>query len=94
MFLTKLKSISKKDYNRTFVAASTGNHAAAFGYASDKFGFKGTLFLPTNVRQEKLNGISKYAIEKILYGNSSMETEQKATEYAKEIEGVFNSSIQ
>jgi threonine dehydratase len=87
--LTKLKSIDKKDFNKMFVAASTGNHAAAFGYASDTFGFKGTLFLPTNVREEKLQGISKYTIKKILYGNSSMKTERKATEYAKEIDGVL-----
>jgi threonine dehydratase len=87
--LTKIKSINKEDFSKTFVAASTGNHAAAFGYASDKFGFKGTLFLPKNVREEKLKGISNYAIEKILYGNSSMETERKATEYAKEIDGVL-----
>lgn len=87
--LTKLKSINKEDFSKTFVAASTGNHAAAFGYASNKFGFKGMLFLPTNVRQEKLNGISNYAIETILYGNSSMEAEKKAAEYAKEINGVL-----
>ena len=87
--LNKLKSIHKDDFTKTFVAASTGNHAAAFGYASDKFGFKGKLFLPTNVRQEKLEGISKYTIEKILYGNSSMETEKKATEHAKEIDGIL-----
>ena len=87
--LTKLMSLNKKDFNKVFVAASTGNHAAAFGYASGTFGFKGTLFLPTNVRAEKLKGISNYAIEKILYGSSSMEAEKKATKYAKEIDGVL-----
>ncbi len=51
--LTKLKSIDKKDFNKTFVAASTGNHAAAFGYVSDKFGFKGKLFLPKNFDEQK-----------------------------------------
>ena len=87
--LTKLKSIHKKDFSKIFVAASTGNHAAAFGYASDKFDFKGKLFLPIDIKEEKLKAISKYAFEKVLYGNSSMETERKATEYAKEIDGVL-----
>lgn len=88
--LTKLISISKKDFNKkTFVASSTGNHAAAFGYASDKFGFKGTLFLPKNITEEKLNGVSNYAIKTVLYGDSSVETEKKATEYAKEIKGIL-----
>ena len=87
--LTKLKSIDKKDFNKTFVAASTGNHAAAFGYVSDKFGFKGKLFLPKNIEEEKLKGISKYTFDTVIYGNTSMETEKKATEYAKEIDGVL-----
>ena len=87
--LTKLKSISKEDFSKSFVAASTGNHAAAFGYTSKNFGFKGILFLPTNVTQQKLNAISNYTVEKILYGNSSMEAERKATEYTKEIDGVL-----
>ncbi len=87
--LTKINSIDKKDFNKTFVAASTGNHAAAFGYVSDKFGFKGTLFLPKNIEEEKLKGISKYTLDTVIYGNTSMETEKKATEYAKEIGGVL-----
>jgi len=87
--LTKLKSIAKEDFDKTFVAASTGNHAAAFGHASDTFGFKGVLFLPKNVVREKLNGISNHAIEKICYGNSSMEAERRATEYTKEIDGLL-----
>lgn len=87
--LTKVNSINKKDFNKTFVAASTGNHAAAFGHVSDKFGFKGMLFLPKNIEEEKLKGIAKYTFETVLYGDTSMETERKATEYAKEIGGVL-----
>ncbi len=87
--LTKVNSIDKKDFNKTFVAASTGNHAAAFGYVSDKFGFKGKLFLPKNIEEEKLKGISKYSLDTVIYGNTSMETEKKATEYTKEIGGVL-----
>jgi threonine dehydratase len=87
--LTKVKNIDKKDFNKTFVAASTGNHAAAFGHVSDKFGFKGKLFLPKNIEEEKLKAISKYAFEKVLYGNTSMETEAKATDYAKATDGIL-----
>ena len=87
--LIKVKSLNKKDFDKTFIAASTGNHAAAFGYASEKFGFKGKLFLPKSVTEEKLKGISKYTFEKVFYGNNSMETEARATHYAKEINGVL-----
>ena len=87
--LHKINTLNDKDFSNTFVAASTGNHAAAFGYASKKFGFKGTLFLPKNVEKEKLKGLSKYSIEKVLFGNTSIETEAKATQYAKEVDGVL-----
>ncbi|MFY0630901.1 MAG: pyridoxal-phosphate dependent enzyme [Flavobacteriaceae bacterium] len=87
--LTKINSLDENQFKKVFVAASTGNHAAAFGYASEEFGFEGKLFLPKNVRKEKLNGIKNYAFEKVLYGNSSMEAEAKAREYAKEIKGVL-----
>ena len=87
--LTKLGSINKKDFKKIFVAASTGNHAAAFGYASGIFGFKGKLFLPMSIEKEKLKAISNYKIEKVLYGDSGMEAEKKANEYAKEIDGVL-----
>ena len=87
--LTKVKSLDKTDFNKIFVAASTGNHAAAFGYTSGVFGFKGVLFLPLDINKEKLKSIAKYAVKTILYGNSGMETEKKATDYAKEINGIL-----
>lgn len=87
--LAKMSSLSKTDFDKVFVAASTGNHATAFGFASEKKGFKGKLFLPKKIGKEKLKGLSKYALEKIFYGDNSMETENKATQYAKEIDGVL-----
>lgn len=87
--LSKMSSFSEKEFKNTFIAASTGNHAAAFTYASKKFGFEGKLFLPEHVEKEKLNALQNDAIENILYGKSSMETEAKATAYAKDIGGTL-----
>lgn len=87
--LNKLSSVSENDFDKTFVAASTGNHAAAFAYASEKFGFNGVLFLPENVSEVKLKALDKYKIDKRLFGKNSMETEQKATIFAKEIDGIL-----
>jgi len=87
--LNKLCNINKNDFNKTFVAASTGNHAAAFAYASEKFGFNGVLFLPENVSEVKLKALDKYKVVKRLFGKNSMETEQKATLFAKEIDGIL-----
>ncbi|HCC70856.1 MAG TPA: serine/threonine dehydratase [Bacteroidales bacterium] len=87
--LSKLYTLKREDFTKQFVAASTGNHAAAFAHASRKFGFKGILFLPNNTGKAKLEAIEHYPIEKIFFGNSSMETEKKATEHANEIDGVL-----
>lgn len=87
--LNKIKSLNSKEFDKTFVAASTGNHAAAFGYASEKFNFKGKLFLPENIAEEKFKSLSEFKIDKAFYGNTSVETEKKATQYAKDIDGIL-----
>jgi threonine dehydratase len=87
--LNKLSHINKKDFDKTFVAASTGNHAAAFAYASAQIGFKGVLFLPENISEIKLKALDKFNVEKRLFGKNSMETEKKATTHANEINGVL-----
>lgn len=87
--LNKISSIDPVDFDKTFVAASTGNHAAAFAYASAQFGFKGKLFLPETVTEEKLKGLAGYEVEKVLFGKSSVAAEAKATEHAREINGVL-----
>jgi threonine dehydratase len=87
--LAKIKSLPNSDYDKVFVAASTGNHAAAFRYVSEKYGFKGKLFLPESVKQEKLEDLLKYSIDIEICGKNSVETEQRASQYAKEINGVL-----
>ncbi|WP_438422848.1 threonine ammonia-lyase [Aquimarina macrocephali] len=87
--LTKIHSLDKSVFDRTFVAASTGNHAAAFGYASEKFGFKGVLFLPKKTSDTKIKALEQYSIRVIFYGENSLETEEKARAYAKETNGVL-----
>ncbi len=87
--MNKIRSIDAADFNKTFVAASTGNHAAAFGHASEKFDFQGKLFLPENMAEEKMRGLTQYAVDKVHHGSSCVETEAKAAEYAREVAGVL-----
>lgn len=87
--LNKIGSIDPKDFNKTFVAASTGNHAAAFGHASEKFGFQGKLFLPENMAEEKMRALAQYSVDKVLHGSTCVETEAKAAQYAEEIDGLL-----
>ena len=87
--LNKLFRLDKHDFTKPFIASSSGNHAAAFGYASERFGFSGVLFLPENVNKEKAKALEAYRMEKILYGKNNKETEAEATRYAQEINGVL-----
>ncbi|MDH7448176.1 pyridoxal-phosphate dependent enzyme [Aquimarina sp. 2201CG14-23] len=88
--LNKIHHIDKKKMDTPFVAASTGNHAAAFCYASEKFGFQGTLFLPKNINESKLKALRHYKnIKKVFYGKNSVETETKASIYAKKTNGIL-----
>lgn len=87
--LNKIKGLCEDDFRKTFVAASTGNHAAAFAYASKVFGFKGVLFMPENVSDVKKDALKEYKLKIYLYGKNSMETEAKATAYAEENDGIL-----
>lgn len=82
--LSKITTLGQGDFRKVFVTASTGNHAAAFAYASDLYGFKGVLFMPEKTSPAKIKAIDHYPIQKIFYGKSSMEAEARAGEYAKE----------
>jgi len=87
--LNKIKNLRKDDFRKTFVAASTGNHAAAFAFASEAFGFKGVLFMPENVSDVKKDALAGYDIKLYLYGKSSVEAEAKAAAYAEENSGIL-----
>lgn len=87
--LSKVKSLHKDDFQKTFIAASTGNHAAAFAYASKVFGFNGVLFMPENIADVKKDALKAYDIKQYLYGKNSIETEAKATAHAKESNGIL-----
>ena len=87
--LNKIKSLHKDDFQKTFIAASTGNHAAAFAFASKAFSFNGVLFMPENISDVKKDALKEYDVKQYLYGKSSMETEAKATSYAKETGSIL-----
>lgn len=87
--LSKVLSLEETAFTQTFVAASTGNHAAAFGYAARHFQFKGVLFLPENTNVSKTVPLAQYPIEKVFYGKNSVAAEMKATNYAQEVDGIL-----
>ena len=87
--LSKMKSLNTAEFDKTFVAASTGNHAAAFGHASKEIGFKAILFLPENTSKSKIEALDQYGMDIRYYGKSSSQTERKARDHAESIDGVL-----
>lgn len=85
----KIKSLNGDDFQRPFFAASTGNHAAAFAYSSQKFGFTGTLFLPQNTSEVKKRALRAFDVNLLIQGKNSMEAEAIATEHANSFNGVL-----
>ncbi|MEP1095779.1 MAG: pyridoxal-phosphate dependent enzyme [Cyclobacteriaceae bacterium] len=87
--LAKILSLSPEDQAKTQVAASTGNHAAAFAHVTHARGMKSVLFLPEGASPAKVKALEQYSVDIRYFGARSMETEQKAAEYAKDIGGVL-----
>ncbi len=83
--MNKILSVNEFDRKRkTFVAASTGNHAAAFAHTISQLGLKGEIFLPKIVSQTKLKFIESFGLPCHLHGQDSLETEIHTRKYAKE----------
>ncbi|MCB0689406.1 MAG: pyridoxal-phosphate dependent enzyme [Saprospiraceae bacterium] len=70
--------------DRFFVAASTGNHAAAFCSALTNLKLKGKVFLPENVSTSKLEYIKATGVPFELFGKNSLHTEIYCRKVAEE----------
>ncbi len=81
--MNKILSIPESERtNKTFVAASTGNHAAGFAYAVQKMALRGEVFLPENVSPSKLEYLRSFGVPLHFHGQDSLETEIHTREYA------------
>ncbi|MCP4901996.1 MAG: pyridoxal-phosphate dependent enzyme [bacterium] len=80
----KLLSLSAEEARSELVAASTGNHGAAFAHAVQELGLRGRLFLPCNAAKAKLEAIEGYGLPYELVGNDCVETENHARVFARE----------
>lgn len=81
--MNKILSIPEAEReSKTFVAASTGNHAAGFAYAIQKLGLRAEVFLPENVSPSKLEYLRSFGVPLHFHGQDSLETEIHTREYA------------
>jgi threonine dehydratase len=80
--MNKLLSLSAAERGRRLVAASTGNHGAAFAHGVAALSLDGLLFLPTNTAAAKLEAIEAGGIPFELVGDDCVVTENHAHAYA------------
>ena len=87
--LAKINSLPREDSQKLLVAASTGNHAAAFAYVTHTRGIKSVLFLPENASPAKIRALEQYEVDVRYFGTKCMDTERQAADYAKSTNGIL-----
>ena len=88
--LNMILSLSEERKNRGVVTASTGNHAAAVGYALDIAGTTGEIFMPEDVSEIKVENLKQYKRVKVnLYGKDSVDAELEAIKQAELQDKVY-----
>lgn len=81
--MNKVLSLSSDQRRKRLVAASTGNHGAAFAHAVGELGLDGLLFLPTNAKATKLEAIKASGVPFELVGDDCVITETHAHAFAE-----------
>ena len=85
----KISTMTKEEREKGLVAASAGNHAQGVAYASNMFGCKATIVMPSITPLIKVNRTKSYGAEVILFGDTYDDAYQKAFELAEERQCTF-----
>ena len=82
--VNKILSLSEADSQKLLIAASTGNHGAAFAYALELFGLKGKLFMPKTSAAVKIEKMRSTGVPFELVGDDCIEAEAHAAAFARD----------
>ena len=82
--VNKILSLSEADSQRLLIAASTGNHGAAFAHALELFGLKGKLFMPKTSAAIKIEKMRSTGVPFELVGDDCVEAEAHAAAFARD----------
>jgi len=82
--VNKILSLSEADSQKLLVAASTGNHGAAFAHALELFGLSGKLFMPKTSAPVKIEKMRSSGVPFELVGDDCVEAEVFARDFARE----------
>lgn len=87
--MNAILSLGPSAAGRTLVAASTGNHGAAFAYAVSKLGLGGRLYMPRTATDAKLSRVRATGLPLELLGEDCVETELAAATWARDHDAVW-----
>jgi threonine dehydratase len=87
--VNKILSLADADAERPLVAASTGNHGAAFAHAVAVFGRDGRLFMPRTAQPSKVERVRSTGMVVELVGEDCVEAEGAGAERARAAGAVW-----
>jgi threonine dehydratase len=76
--MNKLFSLNKAQREKGLITVSSGNHAMALAYLTNKFDFKGTIFLPKIASNTKIEALREYGADIRFYGDEYVKAEREA----------------
>ena len=82
--VNKILSLSETDSQKLLVAASTGNHGAAFAHALQLFDLRGKLFMPKTSAAVKVENMRSTGVPFELVGEDCVEAEAHAAAFARD----------
>lgn len=87
--MNRLLTLAPEEKGKRLIAASTGNHGAAFAHGVTQLGLDGLLFLPKTVTAKKLEAIAASGIPYELVGDDCVFTEKHAHAFALAYDDVW-----
>lgn len=81
--VNKILSLSDEEKARGLMTASSGNHGAAFSWALQRFGLKGTIVLPETTPETKIDSLLLYSADIIKHGDDCIKAERYGRETAE-----------
>jgi len=87
--MNAILSLGPTAAGRMLVAASTGNHGAAFAYAVSKLGLEGRLYMPRSASTAKVERVRATGLPVELVGEDCVEAELAAAAWAREHGAVW-----
>jgi len=82
--INKVLSLSESESQKLLVAASTGNHGAAFAHAIGLFDLRGKLFMPKTSASVKIENMRSTGVPFELVGEDCVEAEAHASAFSRD----------